>query len=85
MLFLRALVAPEYRSKKVVVPLTLKTHEALSQYALDNPELRLGGTVAIVTSTPGIYKPVGSADMVLIGYTARNEPVTLRWFDHYRL
>jgi hypothetical protein len=85
MLFLRALVAPEYRSRKVVVPLTLRTHEALSQYALDNPQMRLGGTVAIVTSTPGIYKPVGSADMVLIGYTARNEPVTLRWFDHYRL
>jgi hypothetical protein len=47
--------------------------------------MRLGGTVAVVTSTPGIYKPIGSAHMVLIGYTARNEPVTVRWFDHYRL
>jgi hypothetical protein len=85
MLFLRALVAPEYRSKKVVVPLTLETHEALSRYALAHPDQRLGGTVAVVTSRPGIYKPIGSAHMVLIGYTARNEPVTLRWFDHHRL
>jgi hypothetical protein len=85
MVFLRALVAPEYRSRKVVVPLTLETHEALSRYALAHPDQKLGGTVAIVTSNPGIYKPIGSAHMILIGYTARNEPVTVRWFDHYRL
>ena len=85
MVFLRALVAPEYRAKKVVVPLTLETHEVLSRYALAHPDQRLGGTVAIVTSNPGIYKPIGSAHMVLIGYTARNEPVTVRWFDYFRL
>jgi hypothetical protein len=85
MVFLRALVAPEYRAKKVVVPLTLETHEVLSRYALAYPDQKHGGTVAIVTSNPGIYKPIGSAHMVLIGYTARNEPVTVRWFDHFRL
>ena len=85
MAFLRAFVAPDYRSRKVVVPLTYAAHESLSNYARANPKLRIGGTVAIVTSKPGIYKPVGSAEMILIGYTRNDEPIIVRWFDHFRL
>jgi hypothetical protein len=85
MAFLRAFVSPDYRSQKVVVPLTYAAHEALSNYARQNPQLRIGGTAAVVTSKPGIYKPVGSAEMVLIGYTRNEEPVIVRWFDHFRL
>ena len=84
MAFFRALVDSEYRSQKVLVPLTYAIHQAMEQYASAHPELKIGGTAAVVVAPNTIYKPVGSAEMILIGYTARSEPVLLRWFDGYR-
>jgi hypothetical protein len=85
MAFLRAFVAPDHRSEKIVVPLTFAAHESMLKYALANPQLRIGGTAGVVTSNPGIYKPIGSALMILIGYTPNDEPIIVRWFDHFRL
>jgi hypothetical protein len=84
MAFFRALVDDERRSQKVLVPLTYAMHQAMERYATAHPELKIGGTAAVVSAPNTIYKPIGSAEMILIGYTQRNEPVLLRWFDGYR-
>jgi hypothetical protein len=84
MAFFRALVDDERRAQKVLVPLTYALHQAMERYAQAHPELKIGGTAAVVAAPNTIYKPIGSAEMMLIGYTTRNEPVLLRWFDHYR-
>jgi len=84
MAFFRALVDDQHRSQKVLVPLTYALHQAMERYALAHPELKIGGTAAVVAAPNTIYKPIGSAEMILIGYTQRNEPVLLRWFDGFR-
>lgn len=84
MAFFRALVSPEYRTQKILLPLTYALHQAMERYALANPDLKIGGTAAVVEAPNTIYKPVGSAEMILVGYTQNNEPVLLRWFDSYR-
>lgn len=83
--FYRAFVAPELRSQKILLPLTYAVHHAMERYALAHPELRLGGLAALVTAEQGIYKPVGSSEMMLIGYTRDSIPIMIRWFDHFRL
>lgn len=85
MAFFRALVDDERRAQKVLVPLTYALHQTMERYAQAHPEQKIGGTAAVVAAPNTIYKPVGSAEMVLIGYTTRNEPLLLRWFDSYRL
>ena len=84
MAFFRALVAEDHRAQKVLVPLTYALHQAMERYALAHPELKIGGTAAVVAAPNTIYKPVGAAEMILVGYTGRNEPVLLRWFNSYR-
>lgn len=84
MAFFRALVDDQRRAQKVLVPLTYALHQAMERYALAHPEQKIGGTAALVAAPNTIYKPIGSAEMMLVGYTTRNEPVLLRWFDSYR-
>jgi hypothetical protein len=78
-------VDDQRRTQKILVPLTYALHQAMERHAQAHPELKIGGTAAVVAAPNTIYKPVGSAEMILIGYTKRNEPVLLRWFDSYRL
>ena len=73
------------RANKLLLSLTYALHQATERYAISHPELKIGCTAAIVTAEPGIYKPIGSAEMILICYVKENLPVLLRWFDHYRL
>lgn len=84
MAFFRALVDDQHRAQKILVPLTYALHQAMERYAQAHPELKIGGTAAVVAAPNTIYKPIGSAEMILVGYTPRNEPVLLRWFDSYR-
>ena len=85
MAFFRALVNDAHRTQKLLVPLTYALHQAMERYAAEHPELKIGGTAAVVSAPNTIYKPVGAAEMILIGYTTRNEPLLMRWFDSYRL
>jgi hypothetical protein len=85
MAFLRVFVLPAHRKRGIVVPLTYKFHDAMRRYALEHPEMRVGGTMAIVTVKGHMDEPVTKADMVLIGYSPKGEPLILRWFDHYKL
>ncbi len=85
MAFLQIFVTPEYRTKGVVIPLTVAFHAAMTRYALENPRLRIGGAAARVTTHGTLDKPVGGAGMILFAYSERNEPIMVRWFDHYKI
>ena len=41
--------------------------------------------MAVVTVKGVLDEPVTKAFMVLIGYTPQDEPLIVRWFDHYKL
>lgn len=84
MAFFRILIANAHRTRKLILPLGYAMHQAMERYALAHPKLQIAGTAAVVTAAQGIYKPVSSAEHTLIGYTSHNEPVLLRWFDHFR-
>jgi hypothetical protein len=84
MVFFRLFVVPEHRHREIVIPLGVAVHEAAEKYALAHPELNLGGTAAIV-AVPGIMnKPISRANLFLVGYSPRNEPLILHWFDHFK-
>jgi hypothetical protein len=84
MAFYRAFVAPEYRSQKIVIALGVAVYSAMERFALANPQLRIGGTAAVVTAVPPNFKPRGT-NMTMCGFTAEGDPIIIRWFDHYRL
>ena len=85
MVYFRLFVVPEHRHREIVIPLGLAVHEAAEKYALAHPELGLGGTAAIVVVNGIMNKPITRAHLILAGYTQKNEPIILRWFDHYKL
>jgi hypothetical protein len=85
MAFMQIFVAPAYRTKGIVIPLTVAFHAAMTRYALENPQLRIGGTAGRVTVHGTLDKPVGGAGMILFGYSVDNDPMMVRWFDHYRI
>jgi hypothetical protein len=85
MAFLRSFVVPNHRKRGIVVPLTYKAHDVMRLYAVAHPEMRIGGTMGIVTAKGHMDEPVTKAEMVLIGYTPKGEPLVLRWFDHFKL
>ncbi|MBI3675092.1 MAG: hypothetical protein HY243_00550 [Proteobacteria bacterium] len=85
MALFRVFVAAGHRQKGLVIPLTYATHDAMSAYAVAHPKLRIGGTAGIVSVHGTMDKPVTNADMVLVGYTPNNDPLLVRWFDHFKL
>lgn len=85
MAFLRVFVAKGHREKGLVIPLTYATHEAMSAYALANPQMKIGGTMGVVAAHGTMDRPVLGAQMMLAGYSKDNDPLVLRWFDHYKL
>lgn len=85
MVFVRVFVAKGHREKGLAVDLTYATHDAMSAYSLDNAQLRIGGTLGVVATRGHFDRPVVGSQMVLIGYTPDNDPLLVRWFDHYKL
>ncbi len=85
MAYLRVFVAPEHRDRGIVIPLTMKFHEVMRRHAQDNPRLRIGGTMAIITVRGMLDEPIGHSGMILVGYTPRNEPLIVRWFEGFKL
>jgi hypothetical protein len=85
MAFLRIFIVPETRHRGIALPLSMKFHEVMRRYSEDNPDLRIGGTMARIT-VKGIWdEAIGKAAMILIGYTPRNEPLVVRWFEGFKL
>ena len=86
MAFFRVFIAPNFRRSGIRRPLTTKTFGVVRDYALQNPGLRIGGMMAVVTNRELMDRPVTQTNqMVLIGYTPRNDKICVRWFDHIRL
>ncbi|MBI3675093.1 MAG: hypothetical protein HY243_00555 [Proteobacteria bacterium] len=84
MVFFRLFVVPEHRHREIVIPLGLAVHQAAEKYALAHPELELGGTAAIVSVKGVMNKPITRAHLILASYSRKNEPIILRWFDHFK-
>ncbi|HWA30308.1 MAG TPA: hypothetical protein VG867_04395, partial [Rhizomicrobium sp.] len=82
MAFLQAFVVPQYRSQSMIIDLALAFHTAMTRFALEQPQLRIGGSAAQIPTPGAIDKPVGRGGLVLIGYNELNWPVKVRWFDH---
>jgi hypothetical protein len=85
MALFRVFVVDEKRKRGLAVPLTFETHEVLRDYARSRPDLRIGGSAGIVIVRGKMHKPVTPARMVLIGYTKNDEPILVRWFDHFQI
>jgi hypothetical protein len=85
MAFLRVFVAAEHRHRGVVIPLTMKFHEIMRRYADEHPAERIGGTMAMITVKGMFDQAVGHSGMILVGYSPRNEPLIVRWFDGFKL
>jgi hypothetical protein len=85
MAFMQIFVPPDYRTKGIVIPLTVAFFAAMNRYALANPHLRIGGTAGRVTTHGTLDKPVGGAGWILFAYTEKNDPIMVRWFDHFKI
>jgi hypothetical protein len=85
MALLRVYVEPSHRERGLVVPLTLKSHEVIREYARQHPEERIGGTMGLVTAKGVVDEPVTKAFMQLIGYSPRGEPLLVRWFEGFKI
>lgn len=85
MAFLQAFVVPQYRSQSLIIDLALAFHTAMTRFALEQPQLRIGGIAAQIPKSGAIDKPLGRGGLVLVGYNELNWPVKVRWFDHFRI
>ncbi|MBV9330816.1 MAG: hypothetical protein JOZ55_04615 [Alphaproteobacteria bacterium] len=84
MAFLRVYVSPAHRQRGLVIPLAVKFHEIMRRYALDHPDKRIGGSMAIITAPGMLDEPVTKGFHVLMGFNRHNQPLIIRWFEHFR-
>jgi hypothetical protein len=81
----RMFIVRHRRNERLAIPLTGETFKAMERYALANPNVRLGGLGGVVEVKGILHKPHTAEDMILIGYTQENDPILVRWFDHFAL
>ena len=86
MAFVREIVAADRRQQHVSIALTQKTREVIEAYAFAHQDEQIGGMAAILQA-PGIGKRAISrgGQMVLTGYTEKNEQVRIAWFAHFQV
>lgn len=85
MAFFRIFIAPEYRERRIAIPLTYATHDAMHRYATAHPRLRIGGTAASVNDPRHMDRPVLGAGMVFVGFNELGQHLLLKWFEDFRL
>jgi len=89
MAVLRGATDPAHRRARAQLALAVPSHDALRDWSLANPEEKLAGAIAFVA--PGEWGdftrlPVWpESELEVVGYTADNQQIRARWFDHYRL
>jgi hypothetical protein len=89
MAVLRGATDPAHRRARAQLALAVPSHDALRDWALANPDEKLAGAIAFVA--PGEWGefttlPVWpGSELEVVGYTADNQQIRARWFDHYRL
>jgi hypothetical protein len=88
MAVLRGATDPAHRRGHAQLALAVPSHDALRDWALAHPEEKLAGAVAFVA--PGEWgdftrMPVWpESELEVVGYTADNQQIRARWFDHFR-
>jgi hypothetical protein len=89
MAVLRGATDPAHRRGHAQLALAVPSHDALRDWALAHPEERLAGAIAFVAAAEwGDFTrlPVWpESELEVAGYTADNQQIRVRWFDHYRL
>jgi hypothetical protein len=85
MAYVRTFVAPDFPKRDLDVPLVVKSHEIMRQYALDNPDQNIGGTIIVVIHDQALDRLMKKMFLTLAGYTPREQPLLIRWFDHFRI
>jgi hypothetical protein len=85
MAFIQAFIVPGFRERGLILPLAQAFYVTMSRYALEHPRLRIGGTAARIVVRGTTDKANGNTGMILSGYTVKNDPLRIRWFDHYRI
>jgi hypothetical protein len=89
MAVLRGATDPAHRRSHAQLALAVPSHDALREWALANPGEKLAGAIAFVG--PGewgdfVRMPVWpESELEVAGYTADNQQIRIRWFDHFRL
>lgn len=82
----RLFIVPGQRRQGIASPMTHETFEAMREYSLANPALRIGGLAAYVTTPEHFRKPYTPLErLMLIGYSDKGTPIIAKWFDHFEL
>jgi hypothetical protein len=82
----RLFIVPGQRRHGLASLMTHETFEAMREYALANPQERIGGLAAYVTTPEHLRKPVTPSErLMLIGYSEKGTPIIAKWFDHFEL
>lgn len=82
----RLFIVPGQRRQGIASPMTHEVFEAMREYSLANPALRIGGLAAFVTTPEHFRKPYTPLErLMLIAYTDKGTPIIAKWFDHFEL
>ena len=82
----RLFIVPGQRRKGIAGPITHESFEAMREYSLANPGLRIGGLAAFVTTPEHLRKPYTPHEhLMLIAYSDKGTPIIAKWFDHFEL
>lgn len=89
--FFRVRVDDSYRRANLMRELNQETLEVMEQWSLDNPDEKVAGLmttyVADFLNAPdrdrAFRLPVSERmGLIIVGYTADNQQIRVRWFDH---
>lgn len=82
----RLFIVPGQRRQGIASPMTHETFEAMRAYSLANPDLRIGGLAAYVTTPEHLRKPYTPLErLMLIAYSEKGTPIIAKWFEHFEL
>ena len=85
----RGATDPEHRRSRAQLALAVPSREALQRWAIDHPEEKLAGGLAVVERAEwGDFAslPVWpESELMVVGHTADGRQIRAAWFDHFRL
>jgi hypothetical protein len=82
----RLFIAPSRRRERITIPIVNALADAMAGYSRDNLEKRIGGLGAIVVTRGFLRKGMTPIEgLGLVGYTDGNQPIIVKWFDHFRI
>ena len=86
---IRGATDPEHRRSHAQLALAIPSRNLLERWALDHPEEKLAGGLAVIDSPDWgdfLKLPVWPySELGLVGYTSEGHQIRAAWFDHFRL